>query len=227
MLITLHTPTNALANSIDFYHRLGFKQISETPVLFTDGKALIEINPDRYARAGIKLYGTDWQREIDLLNMITPVTRSSDVSLLADPSGVWIYLSKSPVDVDFNPEESCFGTLGNFAGLSLETTDLKRSSAIYEALGFKLEGGSPEAGYLAISLDGCTINLMRPLSCPHLFFNPSMTYFNSGKNPGVIQKIREAAIPIAEEITHFNKDGIVDNVILRDPGGYGFFVFND
>ena len=29
------------------------------------------------------------------------------------------------------------------------------------------------------------------------------------------------------KITQFNKEGIVDNVIIRDPGGYGFFIFND
>ena len=58
-------------------------------------------------------------------------------------------------------------------------------------------------------------------------YNPSLTYFNGGKNLPVIAAIREAGIPITEEITHFNEDGIVDNVILRDPGGYGFYIFND
>ena len=58
-------------------------------------------------------------------------------------------------------------------------------------------------------------------------YNPSLTYFNGGKNLPVNAAIREAGIPITEEITHFNEDGIVDNVILRDPGGYGFYIFND
>lgn len=71
------------------------------------------------------------------------------------------------------------------------------------------------------------VSLMRPLNCPHLFFNPSLTYFNGGRNPEVIAAIRKAGVPISEEITHFNSRGEVDNVILRDPGGYGFFVFND
>jgi hypothetical protein len=69
---------------------------------------------------------------------------------------------------------------------------------------------------------------MKPNICPHLFFNPSMTYFNGKEgNPKVIAKVRELDIPIAEEITHFSKDGSVDNIIIRDPGGYGFFLFND
>ena len=72
-----------------------------------------------------------------------------------------------------------------------------------------------------------TITLMKPMTCPHLFFNPSMTYFNGKKNLSIIEKIRQLNIPIAEEITHFNNEGIADNMIIRDPGGYGFFIFND
>jgi len=54
-----------------------------------------------------------------------------------------------------------------------------------------------------------------------------LTYFNGKQNLEVIEKIRNNAIPITEEITHFNKEGIVDNIIIRDPGGYGFFIFSD
>jgi hypothetical protein len=227
MLITIHTPTNALQNSLDFYTKLGFRQISENPILFTDGKALIEINPDRYARAGIKLYKPNWKEDLDMLGMITAVTKSVDGALLSDLNGVWIYLSEREPPVSFTTEKETYSTLGNFAGLSLETTDMQKSAAIYEVLGFQNAGGSPEAGYLSLALGDFVINLMRPLSCPHLFFNPSMTYFNGVNNPAVIEKIRALGIPIAEEITHFNKEGIVDNIIIRDPGGYGFFVFND
>jgi len=71
------------------------------------------------------------------------------------------------------------------------------------------------------------VSFMQPNSCPHLFFNPSMTYFNGKNNLPIIAKIREAGILITEEITHFNQEGIVDNIIIRDPGGYGFFIFSD
>ena len=71
------------------------------------------------------------------------------------------------------------------------------------------------------------VSVMGVHSCPHLFFNPRLTYFNSGKTPMVIAKIRVAKIAITEEISVFNKEGSVDNVVLRDPGGTGFLVFND
>ena len=55
----------------------------------------------------------------------------------------------------------------------------------------------------------------------------SIAFNGKENNPKVIQNIRNVGIPIAEEITTFNKEGIVDNIIIQDPGGYGFFIFND
>jgi hypothetical protein len=68
---------------------------------------------------------------------------------------------------------------------------------------------------------------MAPNACPHLFFNPSLTYFNGKNNLQIIENIRKSGVDITEEITVFNKEGIVDNVILRDNGGLGFFIFSD
>jgi hypothetical protein len=118
--------------------------------------------------------------------------------------------------------------LGNFVGLSIESVDIAKSTEVWKELGFKING-APEQGWVScINDDELTINIMKPFMCPHLFFNPSLTYFNGKENnPVVIQEIRNLKVPISEEITHFNDKGIVDNIIIRDPGGYGFFIFND
>jgi catechol 2,3-dioxygenase-like lactoylglutathione lyase family enzyme len=227
MLMTCHSPTPDLDSSVRFYTVLGFRQLSGDPVLFTDGKVLIEINPDRFARAGLKFYGKTWAHERGLLEMLGPVLPTPGGLMLTDPSGVSIYLSEQEAPVAFKPAESSSGLTGSFTSVSLETGDLPRSAAIYEALGFKQIAGAPESGFVVLSRDGYAISLMRMLSCPHLFFNPSLSYFNGGNNLDIIAGIRKAGIPIAEEISHFNKEGIVDNIIIRDPGGYGFFIFND
>ncbi len=229
MTILLHTPTNQLANSQAFYEQLGFRRLPhESLVLYTDGKALVEINPDRFARAGIKCYQASWRTEVDRIRERMAVTELDGGGYLcSDPSGVWIYLMESEPNIDFTPAEQSFSTLGNFMGLSLETTDFARSAAFYDNLGFSKTMGSAEQGFAVFQNGEFGISLMRPQACPHLFFNPSMTYFNGGKNLPVIERIRELGIPIVEEITHFNKEGIVDNIIIRDPGGFGFFVFND
>ncbi len=228
-MTTIITPTNDLSNSLDFYKRLDFTVVSETdPVIVAGGSAIVEINPDRYIRPGIKMYAASWKDTTDQLKDKTLVHPISGGYLLNDLSGCWIYLMEG--EPSFSVEENKISPAmpGNFSGLSLEATDVKKSIDIWHTLGFKITMGSPEDSYCVLANDDdFKVSVMKPLVCPHLFFNPSFTYFNSGKNLEVIQKIREANIPITEEITHFNKEGIVDNIIIRDPGGYGFFIFND
>ena len=68
---------------------------------------------------------------------------------------------------------------------------------------------------------GDSISLIQAQQCPHLFFNPSVTYLNGSHNLEIIHK----KIEITKEVTEFN--GEVDKIILRDSRGLGFFVFND
>ncbi|HOO10600.1 MAG TPA: hypothetical protein PKW06_11740 [Cyclobacteriaceae bacterium] len=225
----IHTPTSRLEDSLGFYKKLEFKVLScDEGTFVTDGKAVILINPDRFARAGVKLYKNDWAKEMPKLKKLTAVHKTKNGFLLSDASGVWIYLEEGGLKLGHEPAREPFSVLGNYAGLSLESLDIERSVEVWKTLGFETTG-SPGQGWAACkSEDGLTVNIMNPLMCPHLFFNPSMTYFNGKENnPKVIAKIRALGIPIVEGITHFNDRGIVDNVIIRDPGGYGFFIFND
>lgn len=224
------TPTNKLENSIDFYEKLGFKKIEAgAQHLYTDGKLVMEINPDRHARAGMKLYNSSWASEVEAVSGLAVVNKLKNGGyLLSDASGVWIYLLESEPTFKAETAEASFSGLGNFSGLTFETTDLKRSADIYRALGFTAVFGDDTQAYMALGRDEFSVTLMKANMCPHLFFNPSISYFNGKEgNPKVIAKVRELKIPIAEEVTHFSKDGSVDNIIIRDPGGFGFFLFND
>lgn len=227
MRTIIQTPTSKLADSVDFYKKLGFQILSEeTSVLLSDGNFLMEINPDRFARAGLKFYRNSWSDVLEELKALSHLTKIDGGYLLSDPSGTWIYLLESAIDIPVGEPRQT--VLGNYMGISLESTDMAKTCAILKVLGFKKSMGDEESAWVAFANDeGFGVSIMRPMSCPHLFFNPSLTYFNSGKNPEVIQKIRDLNIPITEEITHFNKEGIVDNIIIRDPGGFGFFLFND
>lgn len=226
----IHTPTNSLKNSLDFYQKLNYKILSESsPTILTDGKFLLEINPDRFARAGVKMFKPNWEKEVSDLKKLTKVTEIENGFLFGTPTGTRVYLMNGDLNIEFEPTENTFGITGNFMGLSLETTDMAKSAEIWQILGYEKTMGSLEKGWIAYSNgSGVDVSLMAPNACPHLFFNPSLTFFN-GKtnNPIIIENMRNAGIPITEEITSFNKEGIVDNVIIRDPGGYGFFIFND
>ena len=229
MLSIIQTPTNKIENSLDFYTKLDFKIISkENPVLLSDGHVIIEINPDRFARAGVKLINSSWKSEAKALEAITTVVKIENGYLLNDPSGAWIYLIESETIPSYDLTGIEKSVLGNYAGVSLESIAIGKSLKIWEVLGFSKTMGSAEQGWITMENENkMGVSIMKPNSCPHLFFNPSLTFFNGKNNPVIIEKIRSLNIPIAEEVTAFNKEGIVDNVILRDPGGYGFFIFND
>ncbi len=225
----IHTPTSNLEHSLDFYKKLNYKVLSKSnPTLVTDGKVVIEINPDRFARAGVKMFKDSWTKEIEQLKAKTAVHTIDNGFLLTDLNGCYIYLIEGPSNIDFQSAEKPFGMTGNFYGMNTEASDMQSSFDIWSILGFKKQMGELDKGFVAMSNDsGFPLALMQPRSCPHLFFTPSMTFFNGKGNLEVIKNIRAASIPITEEITHFNDEGIVDNIIIRDPGGYGFFIFSD
>jgi len=224
----IQTPTNNLATSHAFYTKLGFKTIQEKPLLVSDGKVIIEINDNRFARAGIKLFSANWEHIVNELKKITTVITIENGYLLSDTSGTWIYLIENDNATDHDLSQIPASTLGSYGGVSLETIGIEKSIELYTQLGFKKTMGSLEQGWIAFANEeGFGISLMKPNACPHLFFNPSVSYFNGKENLAIIEKIRKLEIPITEEITHFNKEGIVDNIIIRDPGGLGFFLFSD
>lgn len=220
----LETPTPDILKSKEFYKKLKFSSINENT--FTDGHAVVTINEDRFTRAGIILSKPDWSKEIESLSQNNIVFEKEGNIILIDSSGAWIKLTTKENNYDIQNKEKSI--LGNFAGVSLECPDINKSFNNFKALGFEPSMGGIEQGWVAMAnAEGATISLMKPLSCPHLFFSPSFTYFNGKDNMTVIESVRKADVDITEEITHFNPEGIVDNIIIRDPGGFGFFIFSD
>lgn len=223
------TPLNNLPSSLTFYQKLKFKSV-DGPLknLFSDGSFLLEINESPYARPSLKLYKENWANEISNLKSITKYISLENSILVAAPSGMWVYLIQNSENDCFHLPTNCNSVLGNFAGVSVESIDIEASIRFWNLLGFKLNSGSSEQGWVSLNnADGMSVSVMKPNSCPHLFFTPSLTFFNGKENLEIIEKIRKTSIPFSQEVTTFNDKGIVDNVLLMDPGGLGFFIFND
>lgn len=190
----------------------------------TDGQVVIDINPDRTARTEICLSG-EWETVVDGLRLDHVVIEKEGNWTVSDPAGVRVRLEAGEgLEIAGEPKS----VLGGFAGISIEAIEFERTLGFYRALGFEVSQGGHEQGWVSLARDNCFgVSIMRSGMCPHLFPAPGLTYFNSGKNLENIDRIRKAGVAILEEISCFNEQGIVDNVILRDPGGTGFFVFND
>ena len=228
MKTIIQTATNQLQESLDFYSKLNFTKIENHFNLMTDGKVIVEINDNRSARAGVKMYRNSWSEIVRELETITTVLKQENGYLLSDFSGVWIYLMEEDFELAIDLSMVEPSVLGSFAGVSLETIDIRESLKVWEILGFSKTMGEIEQGWVVYANeDGMSVSFMKANSCPHLFFNPSLTYFNGANNLKIIEQIRDLNIPITEEITVFNKNGIVDNIIIRDSGGLGFFLFSD
>ena len=229
MSTIIQTKAIDIKESLSFYEKLNFKVSSVGNSNYvSDGKATFEVNSERYARSGIKLYRDDWTDVKDKLAERHNLIPIENGYLLSDYSGCWIYLLEGKSDAPNEAADESFGILGNFAGLSLETTEMKRSTQLWESLGFSKTMGGEEQGWISFAnADNFTISIMKPMACPHSFYNPSVTYFNGKNNLNIIESIRQLNIPITEEIDFFNQKGIVDNIIIRDPGGFCFFIFSD
>ncbi len=224
------TTTPDLARTQAWFERAGFRRVSDSPVVYSDGGASLEVAESRSMRPGLRLYGVE---DPTVLAPFGPMHAFDGGRMIAEPSGVWIYLmdgeppSGAPIATEPDAKQDP-ALLGKFAGISLESARIVESTRFWEALGFERTAGDPEQGWLTVTgADAVTISLMKPFVCPHTVTNPSFTYFNSGGNPAIIAELRRREVPIYEEITAFNSEGVVDNVILREPGGWGFFVFND
>jgi hypothetical protein len=226
----IQTPAAKLADSKRFYAQLGFASVGKATTSLarvSDGGVGIEISAHQYARTGLKLWAKSWSAAVRTLRRTTQVLASDGGHVASDPSGVRVYLVTGGAPAATG-SRTPFGALGKFAGLSIETTDLARSARFWRALGYAKSKGDAAAGWVQMSADnGVDVNLMLMGRCPHLFPNPGLTYFNGAHNLGVIRRIRQAGIPITQEVTCFSSDGSVDNVILQDPGGTGFFIFSD
>ena len=229
MRTIIQTPTGKLDTSLKYFATLDFEILSLNDINYvTDGNVIIEVNPDRNARTGIKLIKSDWKAEVLELKEITTVLKTKEGYLTNDPSGAWIYLIESNAESIPALNENINSKLGDFAGISIESISFKTSKKIWEILGFKTTMGGEDQGWVSLkNSEDFTISIMTANSCPHLFFNPSLTYFNGEKNLAIIDWIRKSGVSIAEEITTFNEQGIADNIVLQDPGGLGFFLFSD
>jgi len=212
MQATIQTSTPDLAKTIAFYEKLDFELYQFSGRNFaTDGKIWIEINPAPTARAGIKFYLEDYNDRIKDLPEGRLYSIQDSETLIGSPSGIKLFLAEANPEVELNLSENPFGLCGKTAGASLEVLDLKTELEFWQQFGFEKSAGAIEQGWVALQhQNGFGLSMMKPYVCPHSFANPSITYFNGGKNLPVIHAIRERQIPILEEISIFNDEGVVD-----------------
>ena len=222
-------PSPDLAITRAYFERLQFVvQAADQALWVGVGTWQFYVEAKANVRAGWRFYTDDAAREMERLQAYCSFKPSGNEWLGTDGNGIWIRLSEEEFPQPPIRQTEGKNLCGRFVGISQEVADLSKASELYQQLGFAVQAGSAESGWVSLlHANGTALSLMPYGVCPHLFFNPSLTFFNGGGNLPIIEQLRLAGVPIAQEITHFNQEGLVDNVILCDPSGLGIFVFND
>ena len=226
MMTIINTVVVNLSESLRFYVSLGFDhKIVDDGAYVYDSTVVIFISAQTSHRLGLSLIQSDWSSELEAVRAYTEPVAVDDHYLVSDSSGIHIKLLANQSQL---PQSSKDSILGNFSGISLEVVEFDRSKLIWEALGYQQSDGDANQGWIVLSKeDNLSVGLIKAGSCPHIFTNPGLNYFNGTSNLDVIKKVRATGVNIAEEITAFSKTGEVDNVILQDQAGLSFFLFSD
>lgn len=226
MSMKIVVPTPNLAQSLAFYNKLNFTvEGTDTEYHAIDGKICIEISRNKKHRKGLRIYNSDADKLIALLAKHTEILKVDDTTIAIDRNGLWYYISETESTLGERNATSILGT--NF-GISIETAHMTHTMELLQIIGFEIQMNNAEQGFVQLKTkDDFYISLMKPTSCPHLFNNPALNYFNGKENRRIIENIKSTGLPIFEEITAFNREGVVDNISLCDPSGLGFFIFND
>lgn len=212
------------AASAEFLSRAGFEPLAGHDGLMSDGAALLQVDGARSARTGVRVWKEALPESVDGWLAQRGAVRFDGGSLLVAPSGTRVEVMDG-----VGPESPPSGrgrVLGNYAGLSIEAVDLGRSLDFWSSLlGAEVASGSPDQGWVSLRREGLgEISLMAPFICPHSFANPSLTYFNGAENPSILEDLGRRGVPFFERV---GEDEPAVNAVLREPGGVGFFVFND
>ena len=206
MRLIIESPAPNLEKSLSYYKKIGFQCSAwKNGGLCQTKNLTIFLNSDPYSRPCLNLFGAQEQ------------------SLEVSPSGTWIKLEQATCNILPVNKESL---LGNYSGVCIETPELEKSFIYWQAKGFMGKLDEKTNWCSLKNINGDHISLLKMNSCPHLFTNPSRALFNGSKNKSIIEHIKSLHLPIAQEVI-FGRETTADNLILNDPGGVGFFVFND
>jgi len=178
--LIVESPAPHLQESLSYYKKIGFQCTAWQNAYLCQAKNLtVFLNPDPYSRLCINLFGAQQEK------------------ITVCPSGTWI---KERIENIKDPNFDSNSLLGNYAGICIETLDIEASFIFWQAKGFK-GNFDPNASWCSLkNKNGDSLSLLKANSCPHLFTNPSLAFFNGPKNSEIIQKIKAIDLPIKQEV---------------------------
>ncbi|MEZ4777610.1 MAG: hypothetical protein R3D00_30830 [Bacteroidia bacterium] len=208
------------------FSKLGFVPLGKDllgQTLVTDGTVIVRLDEESEYGAGL-LYFAETVLPLPVGDSISDEVESEWAMEWQSPEGVSLTILQTPHVEMPNAPKGTPTPLGTFYEVSLMTTDFDVSVAWWQKAGFSITYGNPATdNFITLSDDMIRVGLYRPGSCPHIFNNPAVTYFDSDM-AGKITAARELGILYAQEIS--NKDGVVSDAIVETEEGWHVFLFS-
>ena len=226
-----------LRQSLQFYDKLGYKQLTGTTsptqhdALLTDGMVLLSLRVGSAGKTiltyfaenvaekvdGFERLGVSFDEKHETGGKITGAT-------LTDPNGLQVDLMQAaPSQVPKLPGRP-ISKAGQFGELSIETEGVRESLDFWTKLGFEPTEQMPAApdSWASIADGLLLLGIYVKGYCPHIIETPSITYFDA-EAAGRIQKLKEEGMTFVQELP--GEDGETGHAVARAPEGQLLFLF--
>lgn len=219
--ITLYSTNTAAARQ--FLDMLGFTVMaSDDPsTLLTDGNLYFDLRRAKKNATMLSYCVNDIANAVEMAHNleIDIAEQSPHHAILREPNGLMILLA-GPEVVSLNVREiappSIAGTLDE---LSLETDNMERSILWWQNVGFKVL--TRQQTWCTLDDGNIKIGLYDKGICPHVFRNPSLTYFESDMAER-IARLKKRGMTFAQEEKEIGMKG---HAVAESPDGQYIFLF--
>jgi hypothetical protein len=215
--------TNTVATG-QFLGTLGFSTIAsdDESTLLTDGNLYFDLRRAEKNKTMLSYCVHDVTNAVEMAQNleIDIVEKSPHHVIVREPNGLLILLAGPDVvslrDFEKKPSSLC----GTFYEASLETNDVDRSIVWWQNVGFKVTAHKDT--WCTLDDGKIMIGLYKKGNCPHLFRNPSLTYFEPDMGERIAELKKEGIQFLQEE----KEIGMKGHAIAESPDGQYFFLFS-
>lgn len=221
-----------LKESIQFYEKLGYKQLTGTTsptqhdALLTDGLILLSLRVGSAWKATLVYFAENVAEQVESFERlgVSFDEKHETGATLTDPNGLQVELIQAePSQVPKTPGKP-ISKAGQFGELSIETEDVRKSLDFWTKLGFEptqYMPASPDA-WASIADGLLMLGIYSKGHCPHIIKTPSITYFEAEASER-IRQLKAEGMTFAQELP--GENGETGHAIAQAPEGQLIFLF--
>lgn len=226
-----------LRPSLQFYEKLGYKQVTETTsptqhgALLTDGMILLSLRVGSARKTVLTYFAENVAEKVEgfeRLGVSFDEKRETGGSItgatLTDPNGLQVDLIEAAPSRVPTLLRKPISKAGQFGELSIETEDVRTSLDFWTRLGFEPTAQMPASpdSWASITDGLLMLGIYVKGYCPHIIKTPSITYFDA-EAAQRIRKLREEGMTFVQEMP--DENGETGHAVAQAPEGQLLLLF--